>query len=244
MVPQRLLRLHDQPALQAAIVQAQQRQGWLLPVFVHDPAQDQNTAWGFQRMGAHRRAWLHSALCDLSEQLRALGSGLGLCQGDPTTVLAELCRTLGQPLLVCEEIAAPEEQAVVQNLRQTVPIHTVWQSTLLEPSSLPFAAEQVPDHFTAFRQAIERTQVPAPAPLAPPTWLPPWPSDFIQPTALMTATTPHLALEPRSSFPYLKPNFAGGERDALAHLKRYCQRGLPHSYKATRNGLTGIDYSS
>ncbi len=102
-------------------------------------------------------AWLHSALCDLSEQLRALGSGLGLCQGDPTTVLAELCRTLGQLLLVCEEIAAPEEQAVVQSLRQTVPIHTVWQSTLLEPSSLPFAAQTISRRF-AKRLSAHRCQ--------------------------------------------------------------------------------------
>jgi deoxyribodipyrimidine photo-lyase len=36
----------------------------------------------------------------------------------------------------------------------------------------------------------------------------------------------------------------GGERAALRHLEQYCQRGLPHSYKQTRNGLSGIDYST
>ena len=41
--------------------------------------------------------------------------------------------------------------------------------------------------------------------------------------------------DPRSAFPWAQPEFHGGERAALAHLAQYCKRGLPHSYKATRN---------
>ena len=47
-----------------------------------------------------------------------------------------------------------------------------------------------------------------------------------------------------SAFPYHHPDFNGSEQAALAHLKRYCERGLPHTYKTTRNGLIGADYSS
>ena len=36
----------------------------------------------------------------------------------------------------------------------------------------------------------------------------------------------------------------GGETAGLAHLSQYLARKLPDSYKRTRNGLTGIDYSS
>jgi deoxyribodipyrimidine photo-lyase len=50
--------------------------------------------------------------------------------------------------------------------------------------------------------------------------------------------------DPRSAFPWAQPEFHGGERAALAHLAQYCKRGLPHSYKATRNGLYGCDYST
>ena len=50
--------------------------------------------------------------------------------------------------------------------------------------------------------------------------------------------------DPRSSFPYGMPACDGGETAALAHLAQYLARKLPHSYKATRNGLTGRDYSS
>jgi deoxyribodipyrimidine photo-lyase len=50
--------------------------------------------------------------------------------------------------------------------------------------------------------------------------------------------------EPRSSFPYHQPAFAPGEAAAQAHLAQYLARQLPHSYKATRNGLSGLDFSS
>ena len=50
--------------------------------------------------------------------------------------------------------------------------------------------------------------------------------------------------DPRSSFPYGTSACNGGETAALAHLAQYLARKLPHSYKATRNGLTGLHYSS
>ncbi len=46
-------------------------------------------------------------------------------------------------------------------------------------------------------------------------------------------------LDPRSSFPYGTPACRGGETAALAHWAQYLARRLPHSYKATRNGLPG-----
>ena len=65
------------------------------------------------------------------------------------------------------------------------------------------------------------------------------------PTAMMARPeTPSPAADPRSSFPYAEAACHGGERAALAHLASYCARGLPHSYKDTRNGLAGLDYSS
>ena len=77
---------------------------------------------------------------------------------------------------MCEDIAAPEELASVQALRDAgIRVQTVWQSTLLAPNSLPFAPEQVPDTFTVFRQQLEHARVQAPAPLPVPRQLPPLP---------------------------------------------------------------------
>ncbi len=241
------LRLHDQPALQEAVRQAQEAGGWLLPVFVHNPAWYACTRWGFARTSARRRAWLGAALSDLSLLLGSLGSRLLQCEGDPVAVLGDLVQALGNPRLVCEDIAAPQEQGVVQALRRAgIPVHTVWQSTLLDPASLPCRPDQVPDTFTVFRQMVEKAGVPAPTPLPAPDFLPALPGHGSLAHWQWNESQGDVSMpaDARSSFPAGQPAFHGGERAALAHLQRYCERRLPHSYKSTRNGLSGVDYSS
>lgn len=89
------LRLHDNPALQQAAALAKQRHTWLLPVYVHDPALQMSTPWGFVRTSAHRLAWAAMAVQDVSEQLAALGSQLLQITGEPSEVLPELMTRLG-----------------------------------------------------------------------------------------------------------------------------------------------------
>lgn len=251
------LRLHDQRALAAAQSSGASH---LLPVYCHAPAHE-TTLWGFARKGPHRQAFEGAALRALSERMAALGNPLLQCQGDAATLLPALARAVGATTVVCEDIAAPEEQAQVAALRAAgLTVITVWHSSLLEPNALPFAPAQLPDVFTRFRQAVERADMaPLPPLAAPAALLPPPPSEaltgdllkalgFHAITAAMTAAgaaDSHSAgSDIRSSFPYAKPAFHGSEAAALAHLAHYLARKLPHSYKQTRNGLTGVDYSS
>lgn len=238
------LRLHDNRALQRAAQRARQQGGWLLPVFVHDPAQQASTRWGFVRMGRHRQAFLAQALQDLTAQLAPLGSGLLQCQGPPVQVLATLARQLGTAYLVCEDIPAPEEEDQVQALRDAgLQVETVWQSSLVDPADLPFPPAAVPDTYTAFRQQLERAGVREAQPLPVPVQLPGLPAGHAT-SALAMALAPSPAADARSAFPYAEPRCHGGERAALAHLRQYVARGLPHRYKDTRNGLIGLDFSS
>ena len=246
------LRLHDAPGLQLALARAQRLGASLLPVHVHDEAWHARTRWGFERTGPHRLAWQQMAVQALDSALRGLGSRLLSWCGDPVATLHALLSALGAAELVCEEIAAPDEQAQIAQLRALgVPVHTVWQSTLIAPEALPCAPEALPDIFTPFRQLLERHGVRASAPLPPPHALPPLPS----PARLLAAEQAlahraqvlppgQVTSDPRSAFPWQTPEFHGGEAAALAHLARYCARGLPHSYKATRNDLLGVDGSS
>jgi deoxyribodipyrimidine photo-lyase len=261
------LRLHDNPALLLAARRAREQGDWLLPVYLHDPVQLAETRWGFARMGRHRQAFLAQALQDLGQQLAGLGSGLLQLQGSPADVLPALARRLGTSRLVCEEIPAPYEETEVQALRAAgLKVETVWQSTLIDPADLPFRPEAVPDTFTTFRQKLERAGVLEALPQSAPDRLPPLPAgdaatvpavDAVEPAVVsapaalswLAATTavvdvPSPASDPRSSFPYADAACHGGERAALAHLSQYCARSLPHSYKETRNGLAGLDYSS
>ncbi|MHB1374409.1 MAG: DASH family cryptochrome [Thauera sp.] len=232
----------DNPALVEACASA----GRVLPMYCHDLATDAPTRWGFVRRGAHRRAFLAAALDDLDAQLRARGSRLLQLRGAPAEVLPALARAIGADTVVCEEIAAPEEQDAVAALRAAgLTVRTVWQSSLLDPAALPFAVERLPKVFTDFRRAVEAAGQQPPVPLATPAVLPPLPAPVVLP--------PHSLFEPlrmgdralaRASFPWWQPAFAGGERAALAHLARYFAGDLAKHYKATRNGLSGVDFSS
>jgi deoxyribodipyrimidine photo-lyase len=256
------LRLHDNPALQQAIALAERHHTWLLPVFVHDTALQLTSPWGFVRTSAHRLAWTAMAVHDVSQQLAALGSHLIQITGDPGEVLAKLMTRLNASTLVCEDIAAPYEQAHIQILKKRgLNMQTVWQSTLMAPDQLPFEPQNVPNEFSAFRRAIERHRCPPAQPLPAVTRMPALPA--YTPEALTTRPTLATLVggsaplnqsldeplneplnDPRSAFPWSQAAFHGGERAAIAHLAQYCSRGLPNSYKTTRNGLYGSDYST
>jgi deoxyribodipyrimidine photo-lyase len=246
------LRLHDQPALQSAIELAQKLQTWLLPVYIHDDALDDQTPWGFARTSPQRKAWTHMAVHDLAQHLSALNSQLLQVKGNPVEILKALSHHFQETWIVCEDIAAPYEQAHIQQLKNAkLQVQTVWQSTLVRPADLPFDVRKVPDQFTTFRQQLERpailVQGPLPAVSAMPS-LPDLSALHTQLTAHVEAVNLSAPLEPnidsRSAFPWGSAGFKGGESSALAHLAHYCNSRLPSTYKLTRNGLMGVDYST
>lgn len=231
------LRLGDNPALAEACAASSA----LLPVFCHDPAQDADTRWGFVRRGPHRQRFVHDSLNDLSNQLQARGGRLLQLSGRARDVLPALVRELQMDTVVTEDIAAPEEQDEVQALRAAgLTVHTREQSGMFALADLPFAPPKVPDVFTAFRQAVEHAMVGVPAVVPVHARLPPAPASPRSPTP----PTPSASDDLRSSFPYAQAAFAGGETAGLAHLQRYFQGPLARLYKATRNQLSGTDYST
>ncbi len=266
------LRLGDNLVLGEAAADT----GRLLPVYCHDPAEDEITRWGFVRRGAHRQAFLSAALADLDAQLRERGSRLLQLHGAPAKVLPALARAIGADAVVCEAIAAPEEADQVAALRAAgLEVRTVWQSSLLAPAALPFAVARLPKVFTDFRRAVEAAGLQPQAPLLTPLDLPPLPEIAALPWAHPSAAAqadahggdaaehargPLLDCRPqgrpvaaerideqarsKASFPWWRAEFAGGERAALAHLARYFAGDAAQRYKATRNGLSGIDFSS
>lgn len=246
------LRLHDHPALLQAAANAQAHDRPLLLVYVHDPAQDAATAWGFGRMGPHRRRFLADSLQDLQASLQALGQTLVLLHGNTSAVLTECARRVKADTVFCEDIAAPEEQDQVQALGDAgLTVHSVWQSSLLEPADLPFAVADLPQVFTPFRQRLESAGLRPRPPLPAPTQLPAPPHVELH-TLPGWAKTPDQLLTPPqghgehagSNFPYTLPHCRGGETSALAHLQSYLTPPWPDRYKQTRNALQGTHTSS
>jgi deoxyribodipyrimidine photo-lyase len=253
------LRLHDQRALQQAIDHAQAHQQALLLVYVHEPVQDESTVWGFRRMGAHRRRFVADTLQDLQNTLHALGQRLVMLHGPVAEVLPACARLVQADTVFCEDIAAPEEEAQVQALIDAgLTVKTLWQSSLIEPDALPFAAEDMPQVFTEFRQRIESARLqpltPLPTPTllpAPPsepstTWkrFPGWTEDAFTLLQVHTEDNAQEDAHPRSNFPYTQASYRGGEASALAHLQSYLTPPWPDRYKQTRNALQGQHTSS
>ena len=239
------LRMHDQPALAAAVAAA--GTGHLLPVFCLPPT-DQATAWGFQRVGERRQQALAQCLRDLTAQLAALGCPLLLCHGPAATTLPALAAALAIDRVVCEDIAAPEEQAEVAALRAAgLAVTTVWQSSLFDPARLPWPVAELPASFTPFRQKLERAGAQPVAPLAAPARLPSWPPAATIPAHLradLAGALADAAVDARSSLIAGAVSVNGGETAGLAQLARYLDGPLPATYKETRNQLSGFDYSS
>ena len=229
-------RLHDNPALLNAIAQADT----LLPVCTEWPAVP--SRWLGQRIGPHRQAFIWQARTGLQEALRARGSDLLMLHGDAVSALTNTARSVGARQIFCEDIATPEEQAEVAALRANgLQVVTHWQASLLRPEQLPFAPDKLPDVFTRFRQQVERAACRPDTPMPAPERFPPCPT---LPAVATEPRTPNPIVEARSSFPYHQPAFSGAESAALAHVQHYFQSDLPQSYKLTRNGLMGSDYST
>ena len=259
------LRLYDQPSFKNACAQATR----LLPVFSHDSAHVAPTRWGFERLGPHRKYALRSALQALKVQLRQQQSDLLEYQGEVCQTLIELAKKFDIDTIFCEEIAAPEEQQQVVRLRKAgLTVNTLWHSSLLAPHDLPFAIEQLPLVFTEFRVAVEKAKVVVRPPEAAPANVPPLPDRLVHNRTTINERTSLLSSEPldsldsldslgsftsteslakldaRSSLTFSSKNDFAGTQGGLRHTQQYFERKLAHSYKATRNQLSGLDYST
>ncbi|MFB0996793.1 MAG: deoxyribodipyrimidine photo-lyase, partial [Porticoccaceae bacterium] len=103
--------------------------------------------------------------------------------------------------------------------------------TLFTQDELPFELSDLPTSFSKFRRLIE------PITASPPT---------LRPPSMPPSPSPEVASE------FLKTNiheknsctFEGGENAGHQHLNSYFSQKLASSYKLTRNGLDGMDYST
>ena len=246
------LRLEDNPNLLSAC----KASDVLLPIYVHAP--QESLIWGFERIGEHRQQFLHDALSDLRQQLERLGSALlelKIPQGSPSSavdLVVNAAHHHGIKTIFCEVIQAPEEMQALALLRQAgFTVHAELESTMIAARDLPFAPDAMPDQFTQFRNKIEKAKHLFTEPVLAPSEIPPLPANFKRSELSVDAFIPHRTESvspnpghPHSSFPHYLDAYRGGTTAAVAHLKQYLKRALPHSYKATRNQLHGLDYSS
>ena len=216
----------------------------VIPLYVFDPRQFGLHKLGFPRTGSFRAQFLIESVTALREKLRATGSDLIVKIGLPEFVMTEIC-TENQVSDVFTRSEITDEEIRISSVvahslaLKNIAFTTFETTTLLHPTNLPFEIAKLPDQFTTFRKAVERNlivQLPFEEPEV--KSLPDVESDKI-PT-LQDLGLPNAEPDPRSVITY-----TGGEAAALSRMQEYIwDKDLLKSYKETRNGLIGADYSS
>lgn len=248
MTPKRILiwyrndlRLHDhQPLYSALNTQAQ-----IIPVYCFDPRQFAKTSYGFPKTGAFRAQFLLESVADLRQSFRTLGSDLIIRQGQPEIIIPELVKLLNIDAVYYYQEATSEELTVEQNLKTAlaafgVGIKSYWGATLYSITDLPFSIAQLPEIFTQFRKRVESQSI-INSPFPAPKHLPHLPE--IETGNLPTIQDLGLEMPVFDSRAVMK--FKGGETAGLDRLNYYIwEQDCLKSYKETRNGMLGANYSS
>ncbi|MBW4474484.1 MAG: DASH family cryptochrome [Stenomitos rutilans HA7619-LM2] len=239
------LRLHDHEPLNRAVEQARTEGSQLLPFYCFDPRQFGQTSFGFPKTGAFRAQFLLESLADLRRSLRAINSDLVMQQGLPEVIIPNLVQQLGITAVYHYREVTSEETKVETALHHALELMGVeyasfWGQTLFHPDNLPFELSQLPELFTHFRKQVEQQSTVNPT-FGSPTQLPQLPE--IEAGKMPTLADLELelpVLDARAAFV-----FQGGETSGLARVNRYFwQHDRLKTYKETRNGMLGADYSS
>ena len=224
------LRLRDNLAFTQACNDTQ----FLLPIYINHTDLGGMDRPTYPQISKHRIEFLQESIQDLRDQLIVLGSNLFELTGDVLEVFQNLRDQLSTNIIYCEQIEVTQELDLVARLRKAgFEIKSIWQSSMIDPRSLPFDLEDMPSVFTQFRLKVEKHKLKFTPPLVSPLSVSPLPNK----TGFLNKLTNFLTARSEKSF-------YGGERKALAHMDHYFERRLADTYKKTRNGLIGMDYSS
>lgn len=234
------LRIEDNETLVKAIAQSEK----VIPVYCFDESHFETTEYGFKKTGSFRAQFLLESLQDLEGKLRELGSGLLIVQGKPEVEIPKLVQEYKvQKVFAKREVAFEEKQT--ENKVQTelfklrCELDTFSTSTLYHAEDLPFSIKDIPDVFTNFRKKTEKD-----ATIRKP---------FEAPTKINSPAIPALDLPTLEALGVTKTTidsravlpFKGGESEAIQRLQHYFyDTQCLSSYKETRNGMVGADYSS
>ncbi|MCL7929554.1 DASH family cryptochrome [Halomonas llamarensis] len=197
------------------------------------------------RIGPARLRFLWQSLIELRGELLRRGSDLLVRIGSPVEEVAVLAQQLNAQYVRVAEQSGADETADIKALKAELPdnieLDVVESGVLIDRERLPFSLEELPSSFSAFRRHVE-AHCTLNAPLPAPVTLPPWPEASRGFPALQKVCGVTAAWQPdeRQGLAY-----AGGEAAGLERLEDYvCKQDGPASYKQTRNGLLGSNFST
>lgn len=217
-----------------------------IPVFIFDKRSWRKNELGLPKTGKYRTKFLLESLEYLRKDLQNLGSNLMILDGEPESIIPQLCYMYRAETVSFETENTKEERDIEEKLIDSlkhakVEIKTFWTKTLIHKDDLNFDLQDLPDVFTSFRKKSEnnlkiRSEFPKPE------YLPEFPTEtktFELPKLEKFGFDPNF-YESRKAYPFI-----GGEQRAIMRLEHYLWKtNAVAEYKKTRNGLIGGDYST
>jgi deoxyribodipyrimidine photo-lyase len=233
------LRLLDNEVLWSACRDADE----IIPVVCIDPRQFEPLPNGLRKTGFFRTVFYLECIQQLKEQLQKKGGDLVVLQGSPEVEIPAFAQKYGVKAVYAKKEIAPEEiamdAAVEKALWKNEQRFEVFStSTLYHAVDLPFGIKDIPDVFTSFRKRIEREAlVRDPFPIPEMT--------FTHVPATKIPTSIDLGVPSEVTDERRVMDFKGGELEGLDRLNHYVfESQAVQTYKQTRNGLLGQDYST
>ncbi len=233
------LRLHDNEALTEAVGSAEK----VYPVYVFDNRWFNNqTKFGFPKTGIYRTQFILDSVRDLRNSLRENGSDLIIRFGKPEEELFELAKTLKSSWIFCNRERTDEEVKVQDALEKNLcsigqEVRFYRGKMLYYTQDLPFPVTHTPDTFSTFRKEVEK--------FVPVRSILPFHKEDLNPIEdyIDLGEMPTIL---QLGFDHeIETRFKGGERAGLDRLAYYLwESNQIKTYKKTRNGLLGDDYSS
>eukprot|EP00257_Ricinus_communis_P020822 XP_015580156.1 cryptochrome DASH, chloroplastic/mitochondrial [Ricinus communis] len=231
----------------------------VLPVYCVDPRLFQTTHYfGFPKTGALRAQFIIECLADLKKNLMKRGLNLLIRHGKPEEVLPSLAQAFAAHTVYAHKETCSEEVHVEKLMNKalhrvklspppdskasantTPKLQLIWGSTMYHIDDLPFNITSLPDDFFDFRKIVEpkcavRSCIKIPKSLAPPPTVEDWGC---------VPSIHQLGLEEQKVNRGMR--FLGGESAAISRVYEYLwKKDLAKTYKETRNGLLGLDYST
>lgn len=231
------LRLDDNPVLKTVAANCDE----LLCLYVLDERFEQTNAFGLISLGDKRKTFLNESLTALNKSLSHLGQKLYVVSGSFNNVVSATIAKVKPSIVGMATHAGSyeltDEQALAALCQDNhIDYITETAECLYEIKALPFSLENMPNVFSPFRRKVEK-YAEVRAPILPPVSLPAQVKDVELGAVGLEAQT-------RDHNPQ-KYALIGGEPRAREQLNYYLyESNNIKSYKETRNGLDGWDFSS
>jgi len=208
------LRLHDNPALHAAL-----QHGAVIPVFILDP---QVLSSRYHARAEKRRAFLFGGLRALDADLRARGSQLIVREGRPEDALRQLLAETGATAIFAAEDFSPYARRRDAAIQRELPLTLTGGLTVHHPAAIQKQDGGAYTVFTPFSKAWKARLLPAS-------------SDLLPAPATLPSPISTLQSSPLPELP-LPSHFPPSEAEAQRRLADFVSRRI-FAYGDDRNRL-------